>query len=116
MLGAGEVIEDVYDCYPNPRKVPQIEASVARINARIGVQVPGEEMVRILRALFMQATLCGDKLTVVPPDFREDIETRPICPKKCCASTVMSTSARRCCAARPHRARAMCTCSFSRPG
>lgn len=74
LLCAGEVIEDVYDCYPNPRKAPQIEASVARINARIGVQVPGEEMARILRALFMQVTLCGDKLTVVPPDFREDIE------------------------------------------
>lgn len=74
MLGAGEVIEDVFDCYPNPKVTEPIVASVARINARIGLTVAGEEMARILTALDMQVTLCGDTLTVLAPNYREDIE------------------------------------------
>ena len=74
LLGCGEVIDDVYDCYPNPKPETVVTASVARINARIGMQIPGEEMVRILSSLHMQTTLDGDKLTVIAPDYREDIE------------------------------------------
>lgn len=74
MLGCGEVIEDVYDCYPNPKEETVVKASVKRINMRIGLDIPGEEMVRILNSLHMQATLDGDRLTVIAPDFREDIE------------------------------------------
>jgi len=74
MLGCGEVIDDVYDCYPNPKPQTVVEASVKRINNRIGMQIPGEEMVRILTSLHMDAKLDGDKLTVVAPQYREDIE------------------------------------------
>lgn len=42
MLGAGEVIEDVYDCYPASKAEQTVVASVARINARIGMEIPGE--------------------------------------------------------------------------
>lgn len=75
MLGAGEVIEGVYDCYPNPHSAQTVEASVSRINARVGLPIPGEEMARILTALDMRVTLEGDRLTAVPPEYREDIET-----------------------------------------
>ena len=74
LLGAGEVIDDVYDCYPQPKAVQTVKASVARINARIGMQVSADEMVRILSSLEMDVSLDGDCLTVVPPAFREDIE------------------------------------------
>ncbi len=74
LLGAGEVIDDVYDCYPQPKVAQTVKASVARINARIGMQVPADEMVRILSSLEMDVSLDGDCLTVVPPAFREDIE------------------------------------------
>ncbi|MCI7736338.1 MAG: phenylalanine--tRNA ligase subunit beta [Clostridiales bacterium] len=74
LLGAGEVIEDVYDCYPNPRGEQVVTASVARINARIGLELPGEKMAEILTALDMKVTLDGDTLTAIAPDFREDIE------------------------------------------
>ena len=74
MLGCGEVIDDVYDCYPNPKENRVVTASVARINARIGMNIPGEEMARILKSLFMDVTLSGDTLTVVAPEFRQDIE------------------------------------------
>lgn len=74
MLGAGEVIEDVYDCYPDPKPEQVVVASVARINARVGMNIPGEEMARILNALSFKTTLDGDTLTAIVPDFREDIE------------------------------------------
>ena len=74
MLGAGEVIEDVYDCYPASKAEQTVVASVARINARIGMEIPGEEMERILNALSFKTTLDGDTLTAIVPDFREDIE------------------------------------------
>lgn len=74
LLGAGEVIEDVFDCYPNPKQIRPIEASVARINALIGMEIPGEKMADILTALDMKTTLSGDTLTVVAPDYREDVE------------------------------------------
>ena len=75
MLGAGEVIDDVYDFYPNPKSVQTVTASVRRINDRIGLEITGEEMKEILSALDMKVELSGDTLTVIPPIYREDIET-----------------------------------------
>ena len=74
-LGAGEVIDDVYDFYPNPKPEQVVTASVARINARIGMVIPAEEMVRILNALEIKTSVDGDVLTAVAPAHREDIET-----------------------------------------
>lgn len=74
LLNAGEVIDDVYDCYPAPKAEQTVVASVSRINARIGMEIPGEEMARILNQLSFKATLDGDTLRAVVPDFREDIE------------------------------------------
>ena len=74
LLGCGEVIEDVFDCYPNPKPQTVVEASVARINRRIGMEIPGETMAKILTSLHMDVTLDGDRLTVVAPEYREDIE------------------------------------------
>ncbi len=74
LLGCGEVIDDVFDCYPNPKPQTVVEASVARINKRIGMNIPGEKMAEILTSLHMDVTLDGDKLTVIAPQYREDIE------------------------------------------
>ena len=74
LLGAGDVIDDVYDCYPKPKVMKTIEGSVSSINTLIGLNVPGEEMARILTALDMKVVLDGDRLTVTPPAYREDME------------------------------------------
>ena len=74
LLGCGEVIDDVYDCYPNPKARSVVTASVKRINARIGMNIDAGEMVRILTSLHMDASVDGDKLTVIAPEYREDIE------------------------------------------
>ena len=57
------MIDDVYDCYPAPKAEQTVVASVSRINARIGMEIPGEEMARILNQLSFKATLDGDTLT-----------------------------------------------------
>lgn len=75
MLSCGEVIDDVYDCYPNPKARSVVTASVSRINHRIGMQIPAQTMAQILTSLFMEVSVDGDTLTVVAPEFREDIET-----------------------------------------
>lgn len=74
LLGCGEVIDDVYDCYPNPKARNIVTASIKRINDRIGMEIPAEKMEQILSALFMDVTIDGDTMTVVVPEFREDIE------------------------------------------
>ncbi len=75
LLDCGEVVEGVYDCYPAPKARSVVTASVARINDRIGMQVPAEKMTEILTNLFMDVTVDGDTLTAVAPEYREDIET-----------------------------------------
>ena len=74
MLDAGDVVEGVYDHYSKPIERPEIVASVRRIGRRAGVDIPGEEMARILRALHFDVTLDGDVLCARPPAFRQDVE------------------------------------------
>ena len=76
LLDAGDVIEDVYDNYPNPIAPARLDVSVKRINNRNGVNVSAETMVDILKGLFFTASLDddGDTLHIVAPEFRQDIE------------------------------------------
>ena len=74
LLNAGDVVDDVYDFYPHPKENQPVTASVARINARTGVTLSGEQMVHVLSSLRMKTELDGDTLTVLAPNDREDIE------------------------------------------
>jgi phenylalanyl-tRNA synthetase beta chain len=70
LLGAGQVVDGVIDILnyvPQPR-VLKLEPE--RINALLGTDVPGEEMVRILQKLDFQVE--GDAVTV--PSWRGDVE------------------------------------------
>ena len=73
-LDAGDVVSGCYDFYPNPKAEKVITASVERIQERAGVDIPAEDMVKILTKLHCGAELDGDKLTVTVPKFREDME------------------------------------------
>ena len=73
-LDAGDVISGCIDLYPNPAPQQVVKASCARIAKRTGVEIPPEEIVRILRELHFDVTRDGDELTVTVPDFRQDIE------------------------------------------
>ena len=75
LLNAGEVIDDVYDCYPAPKAEQAVVASVRTVT-RIGMEIPGEEMARILNQLSFKATLDSDTLRAVVPDFAETSKGR----------------------------------------
>ncbi len=74
MLDAGDVATGCIDLYPTPAKQQVITASVRRIQERAGVDIPAEDMVRILQKLQFGCTREGDTLTVTVPDFREDVD------------------------------------------
>ena len=73
-LDAGDVAVGAIDIYPAPKAPKVIEASVKRIQARAGVEIPGQTMKEILEKLCFGAELAGDTLTVTVPAFRSDVE------------------------------------------
>ena len=74
LLDAGDVVSGVIDLYPNPRPAQVITASAAHIQERAGVDIPADDMVRILRKLHFGCERDGDTLTVTVPAFREDLD------------------------------------------
>lgn len=73
-LDAGDVAAGVIDIYPDPVSQPVITASCARISGRTGVDIPPEKIEEILRSLSFDVKRDGDSLTVIPPDFRQDVD------------------------------------------
>lgn len=51
--------------------------SIASINALLGITVPTEEMVRILKSLNFGVTVDGDEMNLSVPKYREDIDQYP---------------------------------------
>ena len=76
-LGCGRVTElraDVCAADLAPRKMT---ASVAKINALLGIEVPESEILSILTRLNFQPEINGDVLTVVIPGYRDDVDGYP---------------------------------------
>ena len=76
-LGCGEITATQFDVSAGaPREGRHFTATVSGINAILGITVPVQEVVRILRALSFEVTLeaDGDTLQVTAPRYREDIE------------------------------------------
>lgn len=76
-LGCGKVTSlkrDVCAADLTPRKMT---ASVAKINALLGVEVPKEEILSVLARLQFSPVLDGDALTVEIPGFRDDVDGYP---------------------------------------
>ena len=74
-LECGEVTSSAFDESAGAaREGKRFPARVSRINAILGIEVPTEEMLRILRSLQFDVTLNGDMMDVTAPRYREDIE------------------------------------------
>ena len=76
-LGCGTISCDNYDLYEGEIKEKVISTTVQKVNAVLGIKVPSEEIVNILRRLDFGVTLNNDKLDVVVPLYREDMESYP---------------------------------------
>ena len=76
-FGCGRVTEfsaDVCAVDLNERKMT---ASIAKINALLGIVVPTEEIKAILARLNFRPEINGDTLTVTVPGYRDDVDNYP---------------------------------------
>ena len=76
-LGCGEVTATHFDCSAGaPREGKHFTATISGINAILGITVPTEAVLDILRRLQFDVTLeaDGDTMQVIAPRWREDIE------------------------------------------
>ncbi|MBQ8072326.1 MAG: phenylalanine--tRNA ligase subunit beta [Clostridia bacterium] len=74
-LGCGEVTASSFDESAGaPREGKHFTARISKINDILGIEVPAEEMLRILSSLQFEVKRDGDLLEVTAPRYREDIE------------------------------------------
>lgn len=73
-LNAGEISKEIVDVHTTLPAQRTVESSVTRINERLGLEIPAEEMVRILNRLDIKTGATGDKLVSIIPQERTDIE------------------------------------------
>ncbi len=72
MLGAGEVVHGVVDCYPNKRESWTLSYSPQWINGLLGTNISEKEMKEIFERLEMKVDEKNHIVTV--PTFRPDLE------------------------------------------
>ncbi len=78
-LGCGVVTDLHIDVKTENSKTAerQMEVSVKKINALLGIEVPAKKMVEILKSLNFGVKCDGDKLLLTVPGYREDIDGYP---------------------------------------
>lgn len=72
-LGAGQVVGDVIDVYPNPLRPHYLEVSAGRINRLLGVEIPARRMRDMLERLEMKVEEEKGDLRITVPTFRQDL-------------------------------------------
>lgn len=73
-LNAGTISNQIVDIHTTLPAQRTVESSMRRINERLGLEIPAEEMVRILNKLDIETTSDGNKLLSKIPCERTDIE------------------------------------------
>ena len=75
-LGCGKVSSTHFDVNTGNSTEPfDLKVSVKKVNGVLGITVPDEDIVRILKNLDMAPTLNGDELSLKVPAYRVDMET-----------------------------------------
>lgn len=77
-LGCGKISSTHEEFSTGNSIEPQeMKVSVKRVNGVIGIEVPNEEILRILTGLNFSPVISGDELTIQVPAYREDIDSYP---------------------------------------
>ena len=76
-LGCGTVTDLCADACATDLALRKMTASIAKINALLGIVVPNEEIQSILTRLNFQPEINGDALTVTIPGYRDDVDGYP---------------------------------------
>ena len=74
LLQIGEEVEEIIDEYPTKQETAKIELDSEKINKLLGLNVPKQEMMSILKKLEMTIVEENGKTYIIPPFFRQDIE------------------------------------------
>ena len=74
MLGAGEVVKGVVDCYPNKREKWTLNYSPEKINQLLGTDISEEQMQTIFEHIGLEVNRQNHSVTV--PTFRPDLEAQ----------------------------------------
>lgn len=61
----------------NTLEPTEMKASIKKVNGVLGIEVPEEDIMRILTGLNFQPVINGDELTIQVPAYREDMEDYP---------------------------------------
>ena len=73
LLGAGKVLKGRVDVYPEEYRAQPVAVRVDRINAMLGVEIPGADMKKMFEDLEMRVEGDGKVFTVTPPTVRQDL-------------------------------------------
>ena len=76
-LGCGVITDVCADVCAADLTERTMSASVSKINALLGIEVPNEEILAILTRLQFRPAINGDELTVVIPGYRDDVDGYP---------------------------------------
>ncbi|MDO4621974.1 MAG: phenylalanine--tRNA ligase subunit beta [Eubacteriales bacterium] len=77
-LGCGKISKTHKDVNTGNSVEPrEMKASIKKVNAVLGIEVPTEEIERILTNLSFAPVINGDELTIQVPAYREDMEDYP---------------------------------------
>lgn len=72
-IGAGRLVGPAVDRYPQPRGASTLRLRRTRLGRLLGLEVPDEDVVRILRALGLAVEPASEGWTVSVPTFRVDL-------------------------------------------
>lgn len=75
-LGCGKVSETHFDVNTGNSIEPSpLSVSIKKVNGVLGIEVPEDEIVKIMDRLGFEPELAGDDLRLMIPAYREDMET-----------------------------------------
>ena len=73
-IGAGKVVKDIIDIYPNKREEKIIRLRPEKVNSLLGLQLTADEMMDYLERLGLKSIKDGEILNVAIPTYRLDLE------------------------------------------
>ena len=77
-LGAGEITKTHIDVSAGKAQENKtVKTTFSKINGVLGIEVPNETIVEILKKLDFKVEYNGDEITTVAPPYREDVESYP---------------------------------------
>ena len=72
-VAGGKVAKGVVDIYPKKPEQKEVTLRLSRLSKLLGVEIPSEEVVKILSKLSFQPTRKGDSIVCEVPSWRSDV-------------------------------------------